>query len=151
MSIPSEDRWKTAFRTPHGLDEATVPMFGLKNAPGEFQLWIEEVLAEVLGENVCVHIDDMIDVKYESSCLIAGSLSVVRMIVVSLLRTISMRASRNDGPRASTWILFKARTYSRFPRDRTNTKLLVGPQSTLMMNTKDVCPRLVYVPRPLRP
>jgi hypothetical protein len=60
MIIREDDRWKAAFRTPHGVYEPNVPMFGLKNAPGEFQLWIEEVLAEVLGECVAVHIDDIL-------------------------------------------------------------------------------------------
>lgn len=60
MSIREEDRWKTAFRTPLGVYEACVPMFGLKNAPGEFQLWIEGILNGLLGDNVCVHIDDIL-------------------------------------------------------------------------------------------
>lgn len=60
LRIYPADKWKTTFRTPHGLYQATVLMFGLKNAPGEFQLWIEEVLSKFLGDNVCVHIDDIL-------------------------------------------------------------------------------------------
>ena len=72
LRIWEPDRWKTAFRTPHGLYEATVLMFGLKNAPGEFQMWIEEVIATVLGDNVCVHIDDILihsDTREECAAL----------------------------------------------------------------------------------
>lgn len=54
------DQWKAAFRTPHGVYEPLVVMQGMKNGPGEFQLWIEHIISEVLGENVCVHIDDIL-------------------------------------------------------------------------------------------
>jgi hypothetical protein len=60
INIDHQDRWKTAFRTPHGLYEFNVLPFGLKNAPGEFQLFIESVLIDILGDNICVHIDDIL-------------------------------------------------------------------------------------------
>jgi hypothetical protein len=34
--------------------------FGLKNAPGEFQLFIERILAEFVGDEVTVHLDDIL-------------------------------------------------------------------------------------------
>jgi len=58
--IHPDDRWKTTFRTPHGLYEWIVLPFGLKNAPGEFQLYMEDILSDLLGEGVAVHIDDII-------------------------------------------------------------------------------------------
>jgi hypothetical protein len=71
LRIWEPDKWKTAFRTPHGLYESNVPMFGLKNAPGEFQLWIEMILAPTLGDNVCIHIDDiLIHTDTEQECII---------------------------------------------------------------------------------
>jgi len=80
LRIWEPDRWKTAFRTPHGLYESNVPMFGLKNAPGEFQLWIEEILGPVLGDNVCVHIDDILihtDTRDQCSALTNKTLSLL--------------------------------------------------------------------------
>jgi len=60
LQLHPPHRWITAFRTPYGLYEFNVLPMGLKNAPGEFQLYIEKVLAPVLGNNVCVHIDDIL-------------------------------------------------------------------------------------------
>jgi hypothetical protein len=60
MFIETSDTWKTAFRTPKGLYEFVVLPFGLQNAPGEFQLYIERVLNELLGDHVTVHIDDIL-------------------------------------------------------------------------------------------
>lgn len=60
MKVNLEDRWKTSFRTPQGLYQFTALPQGLKNAPGEFQLYIERLLSTVLGENVTVHIDDIL-------------------------------------------------------------------------------------------
>jgi len=80
MRLRDGDKWKAAFRTPHGVYQPTVPMFGLKNAPGEFQMWIEEILAEVLGDEVCVHIDDILvhtDEREECTRLTRTILSIL--------------------------------------------------------------------------
>lgn len=60
MDILENDRWKTAFRTPKGLYEWNVLPMGLKNAPGEFQLYMEEILADLLHTACAVHIDDIV-------------------------------------------------------------------------------------------
>jgi hypothetical protein len=60
LKIEGASRWLTAFRTPKGVYEFNVLPFGLKSAPGEFQRFIEYVLADVLGEDVTVHIDDIL-------------------------------------------------------------------------------------------
>lgn len=60
MIIAEADRKWTAFRTPRGLYEFCVLPFGLATAPGEFQLYIESILSELLGEDVTVHIDDIL-------------------------------------------------------------------------------------------
>lgn len=54
------DTWKTAFRSPDGLFEMLVLPQGLSTSPGEFQLYIEEILAGLLGDSVTVHIDDIL-------------------------------------------------------------------------------------------
>jgi len=72
LRIKEQDRWKTAFRLPQGVFEFLVLPFGLKNAPGEFQMYIEEVLSPVLGHNVTVHIDDVLihcDTKRQCTAL----------------------------------------------------------------------------------
>jgi hypothetical protein len=81
LSIAQQDRWKTAFRTPHGLFEWNALPMGLKNAPGEFQLYIEEVLSTVLGEHVCVHIDDILihtDTKERCALLTSKVITILQ-------------------------------------------------------------------------
>jgi len=60
MTVRQKDRWLTAFRTPRGLYQFRALPQGLKNAPGEFQLYIESILAELIGDEVTVHIDDIL-------------------------------------------------------------------------------------------
>jgi len=68
IPVRESDRWKTAFRTPHGVYEWCVMPFGLTNAPGTFQRYAERVL-QGLPFNITIHIDDIL--VYEatrSSC-----------------------------------------------------------------------------------
>jgi hypothetical protein len=59
--IRSDDRWKTAFTTPHrGLEQLTVSTMGLASSPGFFQHRMENLLAEYLWDFVLVYIDDII-------------------------------------------------------------------------------------------
>ncbi|KAJ8122730.1 hypothetical protein ONZ43_g1146 [Nemania bipapillata] len=59
--IPPEDRWKTAFVTPHrGHEQFTVATMGLKTSPGFFQHRMESLLSKYLWEFVLVYIDDVI-------------------------------------------------------------------------------------------
>jgi hypothetical protein len=52
--------WKTAFRTPWGLYEYKAMPFGLVNAPGTFQRFIQHVLREYLDVCCFVYINDIL-------------------------------------------------------------------------------------------
>jgi hypothetical protein len=59
--IRKEDRWKTAFVTPHrGQEQMTVSTMGLANSPGFFQHRMESLLAPFLWNFVLVYIDDVV-------------------------------------------------------------------------------------------
>ena len=60
IPLRKSDREKTAFTTPGGLYQFKVMPFGLKNAPGTFQSYMEKVLKDVLHKFVEVYIDDII-------------------------------------------------------------------------------------------
>lgn len=60
IGIEPNDTWKLAFRSPDGLMEMTVLPQGLSISPGEFQMYLEEQLADYLGQEVTVHIDDIL-------------------------------------------------------------------------------------------
>ena len=61
QGIPREDRWKTAFVTPHrGHEQFTVATMGLKTSPGFYQHRMERLLAGYLWQFVLVYIDDVI-------------------------------------------------------------------------------------------
>ena len=56
-----EDRWKTAFSTPHrGHKQLTVTPMGLASTPGFFQVRMERILARYLWQFICVYIDDVL-------------------------------------------------------------------------------------------
>ena len=58
VPVREEDRDKTAFVTPNGLYRWKVMPFGLKNATGEFQRMMTEVLKGIPG--VFVYVDDVV-------------------------------------------------------------------------------------------
>lgn len=60
MTIREEDRWKTAFATKYGRYEFNVMEFGLVSGPGEYQMFIENILHEFLGKGVTVYLDDIL-------------------------------------------------------------------------------------------
>ena len=62
---PSYDRKKTAFRIRYGLFEYLVIPFGLCNAPGTFQHYINDLLHEYLDIFCTGYIDDIL--VYSSS------------------------------------------------------------------------------------
>lgn len=69
LNLAEDSKWLTAFRTPMGMYEWNVLPMGLAPAPGEFQLYIEQVLAPVLGRGVTVHIDDiLVHTKSKAEC-----------------------------------------------------------------------------------
>ena len=59
MKIKEGDEWKTAFRTQYGHFKYQVMLFGLTNAPGSFQGYINKILAEKLDIFVIVYLDDI--------------------------------------------------------------------------------------------
>jgi hypothetical protein len=60
IRIKEGDEHKTAFLTRYGLFEYTVMPFGLCNAPGTFQAYINEILREYLDEFCSAYLDDVL-------------------------------------------------------------------------------------------
>lgn len=60
LRIRKEDRPKTTFRCHRGTFQFVVMPFGLTNAPAEFQIYIENILWELLGKHVTIHLDDIL-------------------------------------------------------------------------------------------
>lgn len=60
LRMAQGEEWKTAFRTRYGLYEYLVMPFGLANAPGSFQNYINDVLREWLDDFVTAYIDDIL-------------------------------------------------------------------------------------------
>jgi hypothetical protein len=50
----------TAFRTKYGHYEYNVMPFGLKNAPGTFQGFMNYIFADLIDRGVLVYIDDLL-------------------------------------------------------------------------------------------
>ena len=55
---PGEE-WKTAFRTRYGLYEYTVMPFGLCNAPGTFQHYVNDVFHDYMDDFMSAYLDDL--------------------------------------------------------------------------------------------
>jgi predicted aspartyl protease len=60
VRVKEGDEWKTAFRTRFGLWEWLVTPFGLTNAPGTFQRYINSVLAPYLDDFASAYVDDVL-------------------------------------------------------------------------------------------
>ena len=58
IRIKKGDEWKTAFRTRYGLFEYLVMPFGLSNAPGAFQSYVNKLFSDMLDLFVCIYLDD---------------------------------------------------------------------------------------------
>jgi Reverse transcriptase (RNA-dependent DNA polymerase) len=59
LVAPGEE-WKTAFRCRYGLFEYTVMPFGLCNAPGTFQHYMNDTFREFLDDFLVVYLDDLL-------------------------------------------------------------------------------------------
>jgi Reverse transcriptase (RNA-dependent DNA polymerase) len=60
LRMKKSDQWKTAFISPNGTFEYTVMPFGLKNAPGQFQKFIDHVLAPLEKSFVLAYLDNIL-------------------------------------------------------------------------------------------
>jgi hypothetical protein len=60
LRVAEGHEWKTALRTPWGLYEYTLILFGLANAPACFQRFIQYVLHKVLNVSCYVYIDKIL-------------------------------------------------------------------------------------------
>ena len=58
IRIKKGDEWKTAFRTRYSLFEYLVMPFGLSNAPGQFQSYVNKLFSDMLDLFVCIYLDD---------------------------------------------------------------------------------------------
>jgi len=54
------EEWKTAFRCQYGLFEYTIMPFGLCNAPGTFQHYMNDIFHEFLDKFLIIYLDDML-------------------------------------------------------------------------------------------
>jgi len=60
LRIAKGEEWKTAFRCRYGHFEYQVMPFGLMNAPGTFQAFVNDVLRDFLDDFVVVYLDDIL-------------------------------------------------------------------------------------------
>src|ERR1043165_5274482 len=70
----------TAFVTPFGQFEFLVMPFGLKQAPGWFQLLMNEVLRPVIGKCAVVYLDDIIIFSRDAKQYLKDVIEVLELI-----------------------------------------------------------------------
>jgi hypothetical protein len=60
IRIREGDEWKTAFKTRYGYFEYTVMLFGLTNAPAQFQAYMNEALVGLVDVTCIVYLNDIL-------------------------------------------------------------------------------------------
>jgi Reverse transcriptase (RNA-dependent DNA polymerase) len=81
IRIKEGDKWKTAFRTRYGTFEYLVMPFGLVNAPGTFQRYVNHVLEGKLDQGATAYMDDIFMISQnqrEHRTLVRGILEQLR-------------------------------------------------------------------------
>uniref|UniRef100_A0A8C5P6V7 Gypsy retrotransposon integrase-like protein 1 n=1 Tax=Leptobrachium leishanense TaxID=445787 RepID=A0A8C5P6V7_9ANUR len=60
VRVRQGDEWKTAFRSRYGHFEYMVMPFGLCNAPGTFQHFLNDIFRDLLDQYVVIYLDDIL-------------------------------------------------------------------------------------------
>jgi Reverse transcriptase (RNA-dependent DNA polymerase) len=60
IQIAARDEWKTAFHIRYGSFEWLVMSFGLTNAPGGFQRFLNGIFSDLLDVYVIIYVDDIL-------------------------------------------------------------------------------------------
>ncbi|PRP79435.1 retrotransposable element protein [Planoprotostelium fungivorum] len=60
LRIKEGHEWKTAFRTRYGLFEYLIVPFGLSNAPGNWQAYVNDKFTDILDCFVVIYLDDFL-------------------------------------------------------------------------------------------
>jgi len=60
LRIAEGDEWKTAFRTRYGLFEYLIMPFGLSNAPGNFQAYVNSCFSDMIDKFLKIYMDDFL-------------------------------------------------------------------------------------------
>ena len=87
LRMASGEEWKTAFRCRYGHFEYQVMPFGLMNAPGTFQAFVNDILHEFLDDFCVVYLDDILiysDTQEEHDAHVSKILAKLQEAGISL-------------------------------------------------------------------
>ena len=93
IEVASIDRCKTAFVCSEGLFVYRVMPFGLCNAPATFQRLMNSVLAEHIGRDCVVYIDDVLLFAETPAALLLSLRSVLSKLIAAGLKCKSRKCS----------------------------------------------------------
>ena len=93
IEVAPEDQSKTAFVCCEGLFVYKVMPFGLCNAPATFQRLMNSVLAEHIGRDCVVYIDDVLIFAADPASLLRSLQSVLRKLIAAGLKCKSRKCS----------------------------------------------------------
>ena len=87
LQMASGEEWKTAFHCCYGHFEYQVMPFGLMNAPGTFQAFVNDILREFLDDFCVVYLDDILiysDTQEEHDAHVSKILAKLQEAGISL-------------------------------------------------------------------
>ena len=61
LRVACGEEWKTGFRSQYGLYEYQVMPFGLCNAPGTFQHFVNDTFREYLDDFIVAYLNDLLE------------------------------------------------------------------------------------------